>query len=487
MIDRMLSAFTRALCVIVLAQPTMLYGQTTWQRTYGGYGMDEGHCVKQVMDGGYLVLGSTGSFGAGSSDFYLVRLDLDGALEWSAAIGTPGAEQGWGIAEAADGYALVGFSSGGTGGFDGMLVFTDHLGTEQWRRFYGGSDWDFLYAIAADPEGYFLVGNTYSGSGNGDQWLLKVQSNGDTLWTRSFGTEYEDVARGVASTADGGCIVAGTIGTEDGTTSAVLTKFSATGDQQWQAVVGGASNDAGMDVVPTIDGGYVLSGSTESFSAFREMLMAKVDHDGVLVWQQHVGQIADWEGRQIVERPDGGLALVGFTMAFGAGGKDVYLLFTDAEGEFMYGRTYGGSDDDEGWSVDLTLDGGVVITGSNASSGPGVKSMYVIKGDATGEVADPQDYPYFDPLPVTEQATSSGVLLTPTLLSPGDEMHVRLNGQGSAMVSILDLRGTVQAMVPLNASTRSSIRIPDLAPGPYLISIEREGLAPMVARFVVMW
>ena len=486
MSKHLLSFFVVTLFVIGLLQPSLLHGQITWQRTYGGFGIDNGRCVKQVNEGGYLVLGSTGSFGMGSSDFYLVKLDLNGDLEWSSTYGTSGVEQGWTFTEGASGYALVGYTSGGNEGYDGLMILTDHQGTELWRRSYGTPDWDFLYDVAPSPNGYYLVGKTYSGSGNGDEWLLKIQENGDTLWTRVFGTEYDDVARSVRLTTDGGCIVAGTVGTENGSTDAVLTKFSASGDQEWQTILGGPSNDMGNSVALTSDGGYVLGGTTESFSQFREMFMAKVGSNGVAVWSQHIGQIADWEGREVLERADGGLMLVGYTKAFGAGGRDAYLLFTNAEGGFLFGRTYGGGEDDEGWSIDLTLDGGVVIAGSNTSSGPGIESMYVINGDEHGDIADPHDYPFFDPLPVTELTRSTGVTITPTLLFSGQEMHIITQGWGTALARITDMRGATQALIPVEASTRSSIQVPDLAPGPYLISVERKGEPPVVAKFVVM-
>lgn len=486
MSKHLLLFFIVFLIVIGLLQSSNLQGQITWQRTYGGFGIDNGRCIKQVSEGGYVILGSTGSFGMGSSDFYFIKLDLNGEHEWSSTYGTPGVDQGWAFTEGTSGYALVGYTSGVGEGYDGLLIQTDHLGAELWRRSYGTPDWDFLYDIASNPNGYYLVGKTYSGSGNGDEWLLKIQENGDTIWTRIFGTEYDDVARSVRLTTDGGCIVAGTVGTANGSTDAVLTKFSGSGDQEWRTVLGGSSNDMGNSVTLTIDGGYVLGGTTESFSPFREMFMAKVGSNGVAVWSQHIGQIADWEGHQVLERADGGLLLVGCTKAFGAGGRDAYLLFTDAEGAFLFGKTYGGFEDDEGWSIDLTLDGGVVIAGSNTSSGPGIESMYVIKGDEHGDVVDPQDYPFFDPLPVTELTKPTGVSVSPTLLSPGEEMRILTSGRGTALARITDMRGATLALIPLGTGMEVSIQVPGLAPGPYLLSVEQKGEPPIVAKFVVM-
>ncbi|MFZ1618677.1 MAG: hypothetical protein WAT41_15120, partial [Flavobacteriales bacterium] len=229
----------------------------------------------------------------------------------------------------------------------------------------------------------------------------------------------------------------------------------------------------------------VLGGTTGSYSEYKEMFLAKVDSDGLPLWYQHIGQIADWEGRQVHERNDGSLVMVGYTEAFGGGGKDVYLLYTDPEGIFLYGRTYGGENDDEGWAFELTSDGGVVVIGSNTSSGPGIEAMYVIKADEQGLTSDPTDYPYFDPLPVPEMSKAAGVTISPTLLSSGQVMKIQLHGSSAAQARIMDMRGAIQGFIPIEPSTNISIRVPDLAPGPYLISIEQKGRAPVIAKFVV--
>ncbi|MFZ1615814.1 MAG: hypothetical protein WAT41_00505, partial [Flavobacteriales bacterium] len=239
------------LAVIGILLSVVLFGQATWRRTYGGYGSDIGHGILQSLDGGYLALGTTGSFGLGSSDLYLVKLDPDGGVEWSKTYGSTQIDQGWSIAQGVNGNALVGYSSEGGNGYDGLLIFVDDQGTELWRKTYGTPAWDFLLGIATTTNGYYLVGQTFSGLGNGDEWIIHTGLDGDTLWTRSFGTSYEDVAHSVISTSDGGCVVAGTNGSLDGTTDAVLTKFSSLGEIEWQSVLGGASNEIGYGVTMT--------------------------------------------------------------------------------------------------------------------------------------------------------------------------------------------------------------------------------------------
>lgn len=483
------SSFRCSLLVAVtgVLLSTATYSQSTWRKTYGGFGVDAGHSVKQTSDGGYAVLGSTGSFGLGTSDFYLLKLDADGNLEWSQTYGTSGIEQGWSISLELNSFVLAGFTSEGNGGYDGLVVVTDDLGSEMWRHTYGTPRWDFLYDVASVSDGHFLVGQTFSAIGDGDAWLLRIDLNGDTLWTSVFGTAYEDEARGVQPTSDGGCIVAGTIGTSNGTTDAILAKFSDQGNEEWRTILGGSGNEFGQSVSLTSDGAYVLGGTTASYSQFKEMYLAKVDANGTELWTQHIGQIADWEGQQVRERQDGGLVLVGSTSAFGGGGKDVYLLFTDSSGVFEYGRTYGTLQDEEGWSVDLTLDGGFVVAGDNFSVGPGIEAVYVIKGDEEGMTLDLHDYPYFDPLATLEISNGDQAMVWPTLISTGEVMKIRRSTPGAfSTARITDMRGTILAVIPISSGAEAAFRVPDLAPGPYLITVLQNGEIPITAKFLIV-
>jgi len=264
-----------------------------------------------------------------------------------------------------------------------------------------------------------------------------------------------------------------------------LVKFAADGEEEWRTIIGGTANDTGEGVTLTSDGGYVVGGTTESFSVFSEMLLAKVNSNGESMWLQHVGQVADWEGHQIMERNDGGLLLVGYTKAFGNGGKDVYLLFTDSDGNFQQGRTYGGTEDDEGWSIDLASDGGIVVAGDNSSAGPGVQAVYVVKGDTVGMTAIPQDFPQFDPLPVTEITRNEGATIWPSLLNPGEDLHVRLTSSGTdAHARITDLQGSVVADLAVS-QREMTLHLPRLAPGLYLLSVIQGNKVYRPMKFVI--
>jgi hypothetical protein len=180
--------------------------QYTWRMAYGAFGPEEGRSVCVASDGDFVVAGSTGSFGAGTSDIYLVKIDGQGGVVWTRTIGGAMIEQANDLVRMDDGgWMVVGTTNdpGGGGGYDGLLVRTDADGNELWRRTYGGDGWDFLRrGWLMTDQALLMVGQTFSQGEGGDVWLIKVDQMGDTLWTRHYGgPETEDGASVTIGTA----------------------------------------------------------------------------------------------------------------------------------------------------------------------------------------------------------------------------------------------------------------------------------------------
>jgi uncharacterized delta-60 repeat protein len=188
-------------------------GDTLWTRTYGGSHYDWANSVQQTADGGYIVAGYTWSFCADSGDFYLVKTNSLGDTLWTRTYGGSGGDYAYSVQQTADGgYIVAGTTeSFGAGGWDFYLVKTNSLGDALWTRTYGGSSHDEASSVQQTADGgYIVAGFTYSfGAGGWDFYLVKTNSLGDTLWTRTYGGSDLDMAYSVQQTADGGYIVAG--------------------------------------------------------------------------------------------------------------------------------------------------------------------------------------------------------------------------------------------------------------------------------------
>jgi hypothetical protein len=191
-------------------------GNEQWSREFGGEGPDEACAVQQTADGGYILAGSTSSFGDGGEDVYLVKIDGNGNEQWSGTFGGKECDSGSAVLQTADGdYIVAGnTSSFGAGGGDVYLVKIDANGSEQWSGTFGGKEYDSGSAVLQTADGgYTIAGHTSSfGAGESDVYLLKVDANGDEQWSKALGGDERDQVYAMQQTSDGGCIVAGATG-----------------------------------------------------------------------------------------------------------------------------------------------------------------------------------------------------------------------------------------------------------------------------------
>jgi hypothetical protein len=259
-----------------------------------------------------------------------------------------------------------------------------------WWRTYGGASEDRGYWVQQTSDGgYIIAGYTSSyGAGNGDVYLIKTNALGNTLWTRTYGGTDVDFGISVEPSSDGGYIIAGFTGSFGPGTSAsenvYLVKTDVSGDTQWTRTYGGTRTDHGLSVQQTSDGGYVIAGATVSFGAGgADVYLIKANTSGDTLWTRTYGGTDEETGYSVEQSSDGGYIVAGWTKSFGAGNGDVFLIKTNASGDSLWTRTYGGTDVDVGDAVQLTADGGYIIAG--ATKGTGGYNVYLVKTDASGD------------------------------------------------------------------------------------------------------
>jgi hypothetical protein len=263
-------------------------GDTLWTKTFGGAGIDYGHCVRQTEDLGYIIAGTTDSYGSGLNDIYLIKTDASGDILWTREIG--GEEYDWckNIQQTSDkGYILVGDTkSSGAGDKDVYLVKTNAIGDTLWTRTYGGVNYDRGYSLVQTWEGYIIVGATESfGAGDRDVYIIKTNLAGDTLWTKTLGGTGYDQANFIQKTYDDDYIIVGeTQSYGDLESNIYLIKIDSGGNVYWTRTIGGADYDRGACVQQTSDRGFIITGSSTSFSASDDydIYLVKTDGNGQL-------------------------------------------------------------------------------------------------------------------------------------------------------------------------------------------------------------
>jgi uncharacterized delta-60 repeat protein len=370
---------------------------TLWTHTYGGSSPDYAYFIQQTADGGYIVAGYTYSFGAGSSDFYLVKTNSQGDTLWTRTYGGSDYDVAYSVQQTADGgYIVAGETrSFGAGERDFYVVKTNPLGDTLWTRTYGGSSDDYAHSVQRTADGgYVVAGETSSfGAGNWDFYFVKTNLLGDTLWTRTYGGSSDDYARSVQQTSDGGYIVAGTTNSFGaGYIDFYVVKTNPLGDTLWTRTYGGSDEDFANSVQQTADGGYIVAGSTYPFGADEtDFYVVKTNSQGDTLWTRTYGGSNADDAYSVLQATDGGYVMAGRTLSFGAGNNNFYVVRTNSQGDTLWTRTYGGNSDDFAYSVQQTADGGHVVAGSTYSFGAGEWDFYVVKTgpESFGQLSGP--------------------------------------------------------------------------------------------------
>ncbi len=343
--------------VDALVVKTDASGNIQWEKNYGGTSSESASAIIPATDGGYIFVGYTGStdidvtgYHPGASigipDVWVVKIDINGNILWQHCYGGPGREMGWRIiALPGGGYMIAATTSmngGDVSGYHGgshdlWLIRIDVTGNLQWQRPFGGTDNEFVPILTNTSDGGFIFGGT-TGSGDGDMgctvlgsvlWLAKFDNAGNIQWQTCVPQVNNFIvfpAEMILQSADAGYIVVGTGLSSPsypnmGNVDAFAIKLDATGNIQWQRVMGGTNGQDGFRYVrQEADGSFVLAGSAQSTDGDicsnrggRDIFMVKLNPDGSIFWRKNYGGSLDEFSGTLLMTPDGGYLVCGTT------------------------------------------------------------------------------------------------------------------------------------------------------------------------------
>jgi hypothetical protein len=355
-----------------------------WQQTFGGSNDDRGQSMVSTPDGGFIVNGFTRSLDGdvsqnfGFQDYWVVKLDANGGIQWEKNIGFSGNDRGYGISTTSEGgYFATGFldvtSSGGEGNddFDELKSKYDQSlpkhgvgeywgiklssgGDMEWRRYFGGTNNDRSYSAIQTQDGGFLqVGHSESTDfditdpkGSYDVWVVKTNSVGDLEWQKNFGGSSIEVGYDVIETDDGQFMLVGDTRSDDkdvsdlkGNADVWIIKFDKDGNKIWENTYGGPDFESGRSIIPIGNDEYFITSSSQSRSnqltanfGRNDVWTFIIDGNGTLQWQTNIGG-SDFDfGNAASKNSNGDIFVVGSSESedndfeINKGDKDAFIL-----------------------------------------------------------------------------------------------------------------------------------------------------------------
>jgi hypothetical protein len=341
---------------------------------------DLGASVRVTGDGGFVVAGSTNSFGRGDFDVYLLRIGPTGMLLWEQNLGTPADEFGTDVQETGDGgFIVTGWCWSPVNSTDVYLVRTDGAGQKLWEHRYGGSGSDYGHAVLALEDGGFAIaGSTASSGPSEDVSLIRVGEDGVRLWEKTIGGAGDDAGFGLLAVDDGNFVIAGSTGSFGSSRDIFLVYTGSDGTPLWQQQYGGPGIQEGRAVARTGDGGFLIAGGTDPASSGEwDTYVVRTDSLGRLRWEQRMGRGGSEYGSAVAVTDDNGFYVAGRTGSSGLS-TDISLIRAGSLGTPLWEQTFGGARYDTASAIQVTADGGVVIAGTTDSFGRG-DDVYLIR------------------------------------------------------------------------------------------------------------
>ena len=332
-------------------------GDIEWKKCLGGNGTDVSTSIQQTNDGGFIVAGYTSSNDSnvsgnhGGYDYWIVKLSNSGDIEWQKCLGGENDDRANSIQQTNDGgYIVAGRSasiygdvSGNHCGYDYWIVKLNSLGDIEWQKCLGGNGPEVSTSIQQTNDGgYIVAGYTFSNNsdvsgnhGGDDYWIVKLNNSGDIEWRKCYGGTHDDYAKCIQQTNDGGFIVAGYTLSNDGDVSGNhdsngtyydgwIVKLNNLGDIEWQKCLGGTNDDYATYIQQTSDGGFIVAGYTDSndgdvsgnhglYGGYRhDYWIVKLSNSGDIEWQKCLGGTNNDYATCIQQTNDGGFIVGGY-------------------------------------------------------------------------------------------------------------------------------------------------------------------------------
>lgn len=397
-----------------------------WVNTYGGSELEYAKSIVQTNDGGYVAVGKTESSDGDFSNtnsfgdmIFAMKVSSSGETEWIKTFGGSGIDRGNSVIQTNDnGFVISGmttsndedFANMNKGDRDRFLIKLSASGETEWIKTYGGSstDWGEEHTLTQTSAGdYVLTGHSSSTDGdfegyNNQSWsifVMQINSTGQIEWIKTFNGNGSQSGRGINKTSDGGLILTGFSTSDDGDFDGlnqgdrdiVLIKLNSLGETEWLKTFGGSGHEFGLSTAEGNDNSYLITGYTDSNDGDFEntnnggfdIFVIKVSQNGETEWIKSLGGSNEEFGHSIISLSDNNYLITGYTKSTDGDfdgikderSDDIFAIKLSESGNKEWVKTYGGSDNETGYSVIENSSGEYILTGDTRSNNEDFEGM----------------------------------------------------------------------------------------------------------------
>ncbi|MFX0065482.1 MAG: hypothetical protein ACFFC7_25195 [Candidatus Hermodarchaeota archaeon] len=317
---------------------------------------------------------------------------------WNKTFGWSGSELSRSMVNCSGGgYVMTGWTdSSGAGQHDAWLVRTDADGNHLWNYTFGGTEDDYGHQVIECSGGGFAIVGQYNKSGglhgNPDAWLIRTDASGNHLWNETYGnTTTEDGGRSIVEFSGGGFVMSGVTITSK-SSDVWLIHVNSTGGHEWNRTYGGVAVDRcyqSQSLVECASGGFLIAGYSLSYGpGGSDLYLVRTDSSGNMLWNYSYGGIDFDRPQGVIECSDGGFAAIGVTKSYSVNDKtDLWVVRTSANGTMLWNKTFGGEEEDWGYHALEAIDGGLFIIGSTMSYGiANTNDVWILRTDIKGNL-----------------------------------------------------------------------------------------------------
>lgn len=420
--------------------------QNSFLKTYGGLGTQEGHCVRQTSDGGYIIAGfSSMDY---NSDAYLIKTDANGDTIWTKSYGGANDQEASCIQLLDNGYVFSGLNWVSGDEFQAYLVETDLNGTPSWEK----TQSLILNNSANDLE--LTMDGVYASIGAWSFYpelhtmiFMKYNDQGDTVIAKTlnytYGSEYGNSLVALDADQGHGYAVLATIAFDESSANGddmFLVRLDEAGDSLWTKKYGGVDDERGLCIQKTPDNGFILAGSSTSYgNGSWNALLLKTDSEGNVEWMKDYGGDKNESATHVENTMDGGFILTGQIDNGDPSNKDIYLVLTDSNGDAIWTRSIDIAEYDRGTWIEQTSDGGYILTGYSELPTADKYDVCLIKLDSKGMVLGSDELQSTKPKIRVSQNSSQKTVTLDYELNTSSLVSISLfNISGQKVVSLVN-------------------------------------------------